>query len=111
MHEEMETTFHDVNIHGTTFYPGTSVRQPIVMSTRLELAARSSLLAELLAGLQLCDGCRDPVTIIIAEEEASTVAAVLGSSNTAVSIIQGDMILILIIPNYKLLLTSQILTE
>ena len=58
MHEEMETTFHDVNIHGATFYPGTSVRQPIVMSTRLELAARSSLLAELLAELQLCDGPR-----------------------------------------------------
>ena len=97
MKEEMETTFHDVNIHGATFYPGTSVRQPIMMTTRLELASRSSLLAELLAGLQLCDGCRDPVTIIVAEEEASTVAAVLGSSNTAVSIIQGDLILMMII--------------
>ena len=123
MHAEMETTFHDVNIHGATFYPGTSVRQPIMMTTRLELAARSSLLAELLAGLQLCDGCRDPVTIIIAEEEASTVAAVLGSSNTAVSIIQGRYLTVIIIIKTKIKflyiakiilnkpLTSQILTE
>ena len=49
--------------------------QPSVTISRLELMVTSPMLSRLMSSLTFCDGCRDPVTFIIAEEEESVVTA------------------------------------
>ena len=48
--------FHDVNIYWGPLL--------VTTSTRLEVAARSPYLHQLLTSISRCDGCREPVTLI-----------------------------------------------
>ena len=53
--------FHDVSI-----YSGTSL---VTTSTKLEVAARSPFLHELLTSIRMCDGCKEPTTLIFPAED------------------------------------------
>ena len=53
--------FHDVNI-----YWGTRL---LTTSTRLEVAARSPFLQQVLTSIRLCDGCKEPTTLIFPAED------------------------------------------
>ena len=57
--------FHDVEV-----YAGT---QLATTGTRLELVARIPWLRQIFSELKFCDGCKDPVRIIIADEDEATV--------------------------------------
>ena len=52
--------FHDVNI-----YSGAVL---VTTSTRLEVAARSPFLQQLLTSIKMCDGCEEPTTLIFPAE-------------------------------------------
>ena len=54
-------TYHDVNI-----YLGTELA---TSSTRLEVASSSSVLHHLIASMNICDGCREPTSIIFPSED------------------------------------------
>ena len=53
--------FHDVSI-----YWGTRL---LTTSTRLEVAARSPYLHQLLTSITVCDGCKEPTTLIFPAED------------------------------------------
>ena len=53
--------FHDVHI-----YSGTRL---VTTSTRLEVAARSPFLQEVLTSIRMCDGCKEPTTLIFPAED------------------------------------------
>ena len=53
--------FHDVSI-----YWGTRL---LTTSTRLEVAARSPYLHQLLTSITVCDGCKEPTALIFPEED------------------------------------------
>ena len=53
--------FHDVSI-----YWGTRL---ITTSTRLEVAAKSPYLHQLLTSITVCDGCKEPTTLIFPEND------------------------------------------
>ena len=53
--------FHDVSI-----YWGTRL---LTTSTRLEVAARSPYLLQLLTSITVCDGCKEPTALIFPEED------------------------------------------
>ena len=53
--------FHDVNI-----YWGTRL---LTTSSRLEVAARSPFLQEVLTSIRMCDGCKEPTTLIFPAED------------------------------------------
>ena len=53
--------FHDVHI-----YRGTRL---VTTSTRLEVAARSPFLQEVLTSIRMCDGCKEPTTLIFPAED------------------------------------------
>ena len=53
--------FHDVSI-----YWGSSL---VTTSTRLEVAARSPYLQQLLTSIRMCDGCKEPTTLIFPAED------------------------------------------
>ena len=53
--------FHDVHI-----YSGTRL---VTTSTRLEVVARSPFLQEVLTSIRMCDGCKEPTTIIFPAED------------------------------------------
>ena len=55
--------FQDVSI-----YWGTSL---VTTSTRLEVAARSPYLQQLLTSIRMCDGCKEPTTLIFPAEDES----------------------------------------
>ena len=55
--------FHDVSI-----YRGTRLA---TTSTRLEVAARSPFLQQVLTSIRMCDGCKEPTTIIFPAEDES----------------------------------------
>ena len=53
--------FHDVDI-----YRGTRL---VTTSTRLEVAAKCPYLHQLLTSIKMCDGCKEPTTIIFPPED------------------------------------------
>ena len=53
--------FQDVSI-----YLGTRL---VTSSTRLEVAARSPFLQKVLSSLRLCDGCKEPTTLIFPADD------------------------------------------
>ena len=53
--------FHDVSI-----YWGTRL---VTTSSRLEVAARSPYLQQLLTSIKMCDGCKEPTTLIFPAED------------------------------------------
>ena len=53
--------FHDVSV-----YRGTRL---VTTSTRLEVAARSPFLQEVLTSIRMCDGCKEPTTLIFPAED------------------------------------------
>ena len=53
--------FHDVSI-----YRGTRL---VTTSSRLEVAARSPYLQQLLTSIRMCDGCKEPTTLIFPAED------------------------------------------
>ena len=55
--------FHDVSI-----YWGTRL---VTTSTRLEVTARSPYLHQLLTSITVCDGCKEPTTLIFPPEDES----------------------------------------
>ena len=55
------TSFQDVSI-----YWGTRL---VTISTRLEVAARSPYLLQLLTSIRMCDGCKEPTTLIFPAED------------------------------------------
>ena len=59
----------------------------------LELSAKSKVMRNILGSMSVCDGCREPVSIIFAEEDRETVQCVMNQiahfNKTGVSIIQG----------------------
>ena len=55
--------FHDVSI-----YRGTRL---VTTSTRLEVTVRSPYLHQLLASITLCDGCKEPTTLIFPADDES----------------------------------------
>ena len=57
--------FHDVEIYAGTVLAATS--------SRLELGANNKLLRGIMSQVTLCDGCREPLVIILAEEDETTV--------------------------------------
>ena len=68
---------------------------PVATLSRLELASRSRQLHRLLASLSLCDGCTQPLALVLAGEEANTVEAAFSqvavfNKRAGVSIIQGE---------------------
>ena len=72
-------------------------RDPVCRLSRLELASRSRLLHHLLTSLRVCDGCSQPLALIITGEEARTVEAAFKqveapfNKTVGVSIIQGEI--------------------
>ena len=72
-------------------------RDPVCRLSRLELASRSRLLHHLLTSLRVCDGCSQPLALIITGEEARTVEAAFKlveapfNKRAGVSIIQGEI--------------------
>ena len=61
----------DVNIYcGQT-------KNPVFNISCLELTAKSPVIRKLLNSLNICDGCRDPVSIIFPDEDCATVVAVM----------------------------------
>ena len=72
-------------------------RDPVCRLSRLELASRSRLLHHLLTSLRVCDGCSQPLALIITGEEARTVGAAFKlveapfNKTAGFSIIQGDI--------------------
>ena len=68
---------------------------PVTTLSRLELSSRSRLLHRLLTSLNLCDGCTQPLALVLAGEEAGTVESALSqvavfNKRAGVSIIQGE---------------------
>ena len=57
--------FHDVEI-----YAGTKLA---TTGSRLELVANNPFLRQIFSAMRFCDGCRDPLGIIFADEEENTV--------------------------------------
>ena len=55
--------FHDVNI-----YWGSVL---VTSSTRLEVAARSPYLHQLMTSITTCDGCKEPTSLIFPPEDES----------------------------------------
>ena len=55
--------FHDVNI-----YLGSKL---LTSSTRLEIAGKSQYLCELLKSITVCQGCREPISIIFPPDDES----------------------------------------
>ena len=53
--------FHDVSI-----YRGSRL---VTTTTRLEVAARSPYLQQLLTSIRMCDGCKEPTTLIFPAED------------------------------------------
>ena len=53
--------FHDVNI-----YLGTRL---VTSSSRLEVSVGSSFLQEVLTSIRMCDGCKEPTTLIFPAED------------------------------------------
>ena len=49
-----------------SIYRGTRL---VITSTRLEVAARSPYLQQLLTSIRMCDGCKDPTTLIFPAED------------------------------------------
>ena len=65
--------FHDVSIYwGTTL---------LTTSTRLEVAVRSPYLHQLLTSITVCDGCKDPISLIFpaGDETPNTLQVVFKS--------------------------------
>ena len=50
---------------------------PVFELSKIELA-KSDLLRKLLSSLNICDGCSQPLSIIIADEEKQTVVSTFG---------------------------------
>ena len=57
--------FHDVEIYAGTVLAATA--------SRLELGANNEMLRGIMSQVTLCDGCRQPLVIILAEEDETTV--------------------------------------
>ena len=53
--------FHDVNIYWGSLL--------VTSSTRLEVAARSPYLHQLMTSITVCDGCKEPTTLIFPAED------------------------------------------
>ena len=56
-----------------SIYSDTS-KEPVLHISKIELS-KSKLLQDLLSTLDICDGCQEPISIIIAEEEKETITA------------------------------------
>ena len=80
----MGTLHNDVNI----FYSGR--KEPIMSVSRLELI-RSDMFLKVFKSLNICDGCRDPISVIIEGEQEDVISAAFSklSRKSGVSIIQG----------------------
>jgi len=61
----------DVNIFADT------AKEPVGTISRLELAAKSSFMYQLINSLNMCDGCGDSISIIFAEEKKETIIALM----------------------------------
>ena len=53
--------FHDVNIYWGSLL--------VISSTRLEVAAKSPYLHQLLTSIKMCDGCKEPTALIFPAED------------------------------------------
>ena len=53
-----------------------SVKEPVIQMSKIELS-KSKLMAGLMTSLNICDGCSQPVSIIITGEEKQTVVSSL----------------------------------
>ena len=80
----MDNLYNDVNI-----YCGTD-KDPVLSVSMIELI-RSEMFLKLFQSLNICDGCRDPVSVIIAGELEDVFSAAFSklSRKSGVSIIQG----------------------
>ena len=78
--------FHDVKI-----YAGTKLA---TTGSRLELAAKNPWLRQIFSEMNFCDGCKDPLGVIIADEDETTVKDAFKSG---LSIIQSKFYLNFII--------------
>ena len=58
------TSFHDVTIF--------SGAKPVTTASRLEIAAKVPFLRDVLSTQNLCDGCRENITLVFAEEDEDT---------------------------------------
>merc|ERR1712098_979870 len=61
----------DVNI-----FAGTA-KEPVVTISRIELAAKSAFMYQLINSLNICDGCGETISIIFAEEKKETLMALM----------------------------------
>lgn len=52
--------------HNVSIYRGTRM---VTTSTRLEVAARSPFLQQLMTSIRMCDGCKEPTTLIFPAED------------------------------------------
>ena len=83
--------FHDVKIYSGAVLATTG--------SRLEIGARNKFLLDIFSGLADCATCREPLAIIFAEEEESTVREVFNKlshfkTTPAFSIIESKFLLI-----------------
>ena len=78
----------DVNIFADT------AKEPVVTISRLELAAKSSFMYQLINSLNMCDGCGDSISIIFAEEKKETIIALMAEvahfKKSGLLIIKGE---------------------
>lgn len=80
----MDHLYNDVNV-----YCGT-IKDPILSLSKIELIG-GKVFHELFQSLNFCDGCRDPVSVIIDGEQEDVVSAAFSnlSRKSGVSIIKG----------------------
>ena len=89
--------FQDVSI-----YRGTRL---VTTSSRLEVAARSPFLHELLTSIRMCDGCKEPTTLIFpAEEETQNTLQEMFKSSFPViygEFLYGTVLRLILTPRYR----------
>lgn len=73
-----------------------NTRDPVFTISSLELSAKSCVLRKLLLGINTCDACQEPLSVIFAEEEVGTVVSAMSQmahfkKKTGLTIIQGKI--------------------
>ena len=70
----------------------TGRKDPLLATSRIELSTASSMMRDIFLGLKVCDGCKEPMSIIIADEEEKVVTAAFSKvlrKRGGLTIIQG----------------------
>ena len=83
--------FSDMNLPKDVLIYSDTSKDPVLHISKIELS-KSKLLKNLLSTLNFCDGCQEPTSIIIADEERQTVVSTFShlSPKTGLSIFQGN---------------------